>query len=96
MEGEWGRPLEVLLTEATPVEGEPGELESELDDLIIALERLGPVNMLAVEEHEEESERLEFLTSQRDDLVKARNDPRSAIREINTTATELFTGTFEE
>lgn len=94
LEGEWGRPLERLLGEADPVEGEPEELERELQDLVVALERIGPVNMLAVEEHAEESERLEFLTSQHADLVEARNDLRAAIREINKTATELFMGTF--
>ncbi len=96
LEGEWGRPLETLLDEAQPVEGEPEELERELEDLVVALERLGPVNMLAVEEHEEESARLDFLTEQRNDLVEARNDLRSAIREINKTATDLFSDTFEK
>ncbi|MDX1492799.1 MAG: chromosome segregation protein SMC [Longimicrobiales bacterium] len=94
LEGEWGRPLERLLEEAEPVEGEPEELERELQDLVVALDRIGPVNMLAVEEHAEESERLEFLTGQREDLVEARNDLRAAIREINKTATDLFMGTF--
>lgn len=96
LEGEWGRPLEALLEEAQEIEGEHGELEKELADLVHAIERIGPVNMLAVEEHEEESERLEFLTTQRADLVEARNDLRAAIREINKTATELFSGTFDE
>jgi len=95
LEGEWGRPLQTLLDEAQPVEGEPEELERELEDLVVALERIGPVNMLAVEEHAEESERLDFLTEQRADLVEARNDLRSAIREINKTATELFSATFD-
>ena len=54
------------------------------------------MNMLAVEEHEEESERLAFLTEQRDDLFEARDDLRSAIREINITATNLFMSTFGE
>jgi chromosome segregation protein len=96
LEGEWGRPLETLLAEAQPVDGEQEELERELEDLVRALERIGPVNMLAVEEHAEESERLQFLTEQRADLVEARNDLRSAIREINKTATDLFTGTFDQ
>jgi chromosome segregation protein len=96
LEGEWGRTLESLLGEADPVDGEPEALQEELRELVIALERLGPVNMLAVEEHEEESERLAFLSEQRDDLVKARNDLRSAIREINRTATDLFMGTFDQ
>jgi chromosome segregation protein len=96
LEGEWGRPLDSLLEQATPVEGDPEVLQVELNELVQALEGLGPVNMLAVEEHEEESERLDFLTAQRADLVEARNDLRSAIREINKTATDLFTGTFED
>ena len=96
LEGEWGRPLETLLQEAAPVEGEQEALQEELRELVLALDKIGPVNMLAVEEHEEESQRLEFLTEQRQDLVEARNDLRSAIREINKTATELFLGTFED
>ncbi|MGD8319132.1 MAG: chromosome segregation protein SMC [Gemmatimonadota bacterium] len=96
LEGEWGRTLESLLEEAEPVEGEPEALQEELRELVVALEKLGPVNMLAVEEHEEESKRLAFLTEQRDDLVTARNDLRGAIREINKTATDLFQDTFNQ
>jgi chromosome segregation protein len=94
LEGEWGRSLERLLEEADEVEGETEALQEELREIVIALDRIGPVNMLAVEEHEEESKRLDFLSEQRDDLVTARNDLRSAIREINKTATELFESTF--
>jgi chromosome segregation protein len=96
LEGEWGRSLEALLERANPVEGGHEALQAELQELVVALDRLGPVNMLAVEEHAEESQRLEFLTAQRDDLVEARNDLKSAIREINKTATDLFVGTFGE
>jgi chromosome segregation protein len=52
--------------------------------------------MLAVEEHEEESQRLKFLKEQHQDLVKARDDLRAAIRHINQTATELFLTTFRQ
>jgi chromosome segregation protein len=96
LEAEWSRPLDRLLQDATRLDGDPEELQAELDDLVVALDRLGPVNMLAVEEHAEESERLDFLTAQRADLLDARNDLRAAIREINKTATDLFVGTFEE
>jgi chromosome segregation protein len=96
LEGEWGRTLEKLLEEAEAIEGEPDELREELRDIVVALDKIGPVNMLAVEEHEEESQRLTFLSEQRDDLVEARNDLRSAIREINHTATDLFMGTFDQ
>jgi chromosome segregation protein len=96
LEGEWGRSLERLLEEGGHVDGEPEALQEELREVVVKLDRLGPVNMLAVEEHEEESQRLEFLSGQRDDLVKARDDLRAAIREINRTATDLFMETFEQ
>jgi chromosome segregation protein len=96
LEGEWGRPLETLLAEANPVEGEPDALHEELEEIVAGLERIGPVNMLAVEEHAEESQRLAFLQEQQADLVKARDDLRAAIRHINQTATELFRGTFDK
>ncbi len=96
LEGEWGRPLADLMAEAQPVEGEQEALQEELREIVVALERIGPVNMLAVEEHAEESQRLEFLKEQHADLIKARDDLRAAIRQINQTATELFFGTFEK
>jgi len=96
LEREWGRPLNSLLEDAEPVDGEPEANQAELDDLLMAIERLGPVNMLAMEEHAEEKERLVFLTGQQEDLIEARNDLRSAIREINKIATELFIETFED
>ncbi len=94
LEAEWGRPLQTLLDEAEPIEGDPEDLAEELTEIIRALERIGPVNMLAVEEHEEESTRLKFLTEQRDDLIGARDDLRAAIRQINETAIGLFNETF--
>lgn len=95
VEAEWARPFEKLVEMAEPVEGEPDELKEELGGLVTAIERLGPVNMLAIEEHAEQNERLTFLTGQRDDLERARNDLRAAIREIDQTATRLFLETFE-
>lgn len=92
---EWGRPLDALLAENEPAQGDPEELSAELDDIVGRLARLGPVNMLAVEEHAEEKERLDFLERQRDDLAAARDDLRAAVRGVNAKATELFNTTFE-
>ncbi len=95
LETEWGRSLEILVDEAEPAEGDPEELRAELAEIVTKLGRIGAVNMLAVEEHAEESERLDFLVRQQEDLIAARNDLRAAIRRINTTATELFMTSFE-
>ncbi len=95
LEAEWNRPLEALIQETEIVKGPPEDLKTELTGIVGRLNRMGPVNMLAVEEHAEESARLEFLSRQREDLVRAGNDLRSAIRRINETATQLFMGSFE-
>ena len=95
LEAEWGRPLVALLEEAEPAEGGEEELRDELAEIVRRLGSIGPVNMLAVEEHAEESARLDFLVRQQEDLNAARNDLRAAIRRINATATELFMTTFE-
>lgn len=60
------------------------------------LKSLGPINLLAYSEYEEENERLEFLTKQRDDLVKSEKDLIKTIEEINEAAEKLFVDTFQE
>ncbi|HUF67541.1 MAG TPA: AAA family ATPase [Longimicrobiales bacterium] len=96
LEAEWGRPFDQLAEEAEPVSADLEFLRADLSAVTADIERLGPINMLAMEEHEEESTRLEFLTAQRDDLVAARDDLQNAIRQINRTAKELFNTTFEQ
>lgn len=59
------------------------------------LERLGPVNLAAIEEYEEKKDRFEFLTGQKEDLVKAEEELREAIIKINRKARKLFKETFE-
>jgi chromosome segregation protein len=96
LEVEWGRTWDALSASAGSLtEGTPESWRGELAAVNRQIELLGPVNMLAVEEHEEEARRLEFLTTQRDDLTAARDDLVAAIRQINRTARDLFLGTFE-
>jgi chromosome segregation protein len=95
LEAEWGRPFEALVAAASPLaDGEPEAWRAEARETAAQLEALGPVNMLAVEEYAEESRRLEFLLEQQKDLLAARDDLVSAIRQINRTAREVFLGTF--
>src|SRR5439155_26392813 len=90
------RPFEQLKGEAEPIEGEPEAIRAELSTVAADIERLGPINMLAIEEFDEESKRLDFLSTQRDDLVRARDDLQAAIKQINKTAKQLFSDTFEQ
>ncbi|HUE76689.1 MAG TPA: AAA family ATPase [Longimicrobiales bacterium] len=96
LEVEWNRPFEQLVEQVEPVEGELEPLRAELQQLVSDIDRLGPINMLAMEEYDEEKQRLDFLTGQRQDLVQARDDLQKAIREINRTARQLFMDTFTE
>lgn len=85
--------------EDEPLESEFEHLEdphSRLEELRRQLDRLGQVNVLAIEQHEEESKRLEFLETQRSDLTEARDSLTETIEKINRAAREAFTTTFEK
>ena len=69
-------------------------LEREMARTRAALERLGPVNVLAVEEYAEQEERHAFLTEQRADVADSVASLRRTIREINQTSSERFLDTF--
>jgi chromosome segregation protein len=94
VENEWHRPFEQLIEAAPVVELDLETLQGESARILAALEAIGPVNPLAVEEHADEVKRLQFLTSQRDDLVSARQSLIQAIREIDGTARSMFLETF--
>ncbi len=94
VEAEWKRPFEALLEAAPTLDLDLDSLELEAARIANALEAIGPVNALAVEEHAEESKRLAFLQAQRDDLVAARQSLLQAIKEIDGTARALFLETF--
>jgi len=69
-------------------------LESEVTRLADQIEKIGPVNVLAIDEHTELEQRESFLRTQRDDLVQAIDSLRSTIRKINLTSRELFREAF--
>lgn len=72
------------------------KLSIELEKQTGYRENLGPVNMLAVTEHEEAKKRIDFLDEQRTDLTDARESLMDAIGEINRTAQRRFDETFVE
>jgi chromosome segregation protein len=71
------------------------DYEKELENLKRHIKALGPVNLIALEEFDTEKERLDFLESQRDDLVKARQSLDEAIIQINRKARAEFVEIFE-
>lgn len=72
------------------------ERTDEVRSLKQQIKNLGPINVLAYSEYEEEKERFEFLRKQRDDLLESERDIVKTIEEINVTAQALFMDTFEK
>jgi len=60
------------------------------------MKNLGPINLLAYSEYEEEKQRFDFLSKQRLDLIESEKDVLETINEINTSAQQLFSETFEK
>ena len=69
--------------------------EQEVKDLEKSIRALGPVNLEAIEQFEEVHNRLEFLNSQRDDILSAKNLLLETITEMNNEVKERFKSTFE-
>ena len=69
--------------------------EQEVKDLENAIRSLGPVNLDAIDQYEEVHNRLDFLNSQRDDILSAKNLLLETITEMNDEVKERFKSTFE-
>ena len=84
------------LAEIEPPAGEEARatLEQEVNRLTESIEKIGPVNVLAIDEHLELEQRESFLRTQRDDLVNSIESLRQTIRKINLTSRELFRDAF--
>lgn len=79
-----------------PEDTEPDEAKKRITWLKQKLQKIGDVNPLAIEEYEEEKERLDFYEEQIGDLRQAAKELRETIEEINKTATRRFNDTFEK
>ena len=69
--------------------------EQEVKDLEKAIRSLGPVNIEAIDQYEEVHNRLDFLNSQRDDILSAKSLLLETITEMNDEVKERFKSTFE-
>ncbi|MBT8342436.1 MAG: chromosome segregation protein SMC [Desulfatitalea sp.] len=72
------------------------DMEKELERLRTSIANIGDVNLGAIKEYEALQERFQFLSTQRDDLVKAIDDLHKVIRKINRITQERFMATFDQ
>jgi chromosome segregation protein len=71
-------------------------LVAEVAELKRQLDRLGPVNLEAVQQLEEVSQRLGFLEAQHKDLAESKAELERTLATINSESEKLFVETFEE
>jgi chromosome segregation protein len=74
---------------------DPEKSEAKLQRLRDRVARIGEVNLTAIEEYEEQQQRHDFLTAQRDDLVQSLEGLKKAISRINRTTRKRFLQTLE-
>jgi chromosome segregation protein len=70
------------------------DLRAKLTEAREALKKLGQVNLMAPEEFAEVNQRLQFLTSQLEDLRQANEDLQEITREIRSESSDLFLATY--
>jgi chromosome segregation protein len=89
-----GLELEPLLAELAE-DAEPSQWQSQLADLAQKIARLEPVNLAAIQEHAEQSQRKEYLDSQLTDLTSAMETLEGAIKKIDRETRQRFKETFD-
>jgi chromosome segregation protein len=87
--------LEVVLAEL-PDGMEQQECEEKLEKLGNRIQRLGPINLAAIDEYKQGSERKVYLDKQNEDLEKALNTLQNAIRKIDKETRARFKETFDK
>jgi chromosome segregation protein len=89
-----GLELEPLLAEL-PEDADPESWRKQLADLAQKIARLEPVNLAAIQEHAEQSQRKEYLDAQLTDLGGALETLENAIRKIDRETRQRFKETFD-
>lgn len=83
------------LEAAIEIEDEP-RAQARLSELRTKIRSLGSVNVAAIEEYREVSERYRFLKEQSDDVENSRTELLSMIRELTAQMRQLFSESFEK
>ena len=89
-----GLELEPLLAELAE-DADAGQWRKDLGDLAQKIQRLEPVNLAAIQEHAEQSERKTYLDNQLGDLTSALETLEGAIKKIDRETRQRFKETFD-
>jgi len=87
--------LEAVLN-ALPEEMDIAQCDTELERLANRIQRLGPINLAAIDEYAQQSERKVYLDKQNDDLERALTTLQNAIKKIDQETRARFKETFDK
>ncbi|MDP5070509.1 MAG: chromosome segregation protein SMC, partial [Congregibacter sp.] len=90
-----GGNLDALL-EALPEQVDMAAWQEELERIANRVARLGPINLAAVDEYQQQSERKRYLDAQNEDLESALATLEAAIRKIDKETRNRFKDTFDQ
>jgi chromosome segregation protein len=71
-------------------------IKERVQEIKSKMERIGPINPMALEAFEEMKSRFDFITSQKQDLVNAKQSLLDTIQEISNVAKENFMKAYEQ
>ena len=84
------------IASALPEEASEAEWQEKVDRAAARINRLGPINLAAIDEYAKASERKQYLDAQNDDLEAALETLQSAIRKIDKETRQRFKDTFDQ
>ncbi|BFU95530.1 MAG: Chromosome partition protein Smc [Nitrospira sp.] len=83
-------------TAVQPAAGSDDDVRQQLQKIRERLDRMGPINLAAISEHEELETRHQFLSTQEQDLSTSMASLKEIIQRINRTTKDMFASTFAE
>lgn len=89
-----GYDLQSVLATLAPDASE-SHAEQELESINGRIQRLGAINLAAIDEYQQQSERKRYLDAQNDDLVEALDTLENVIRKIDKETRNRFKDTFD-
>ncbi len=84
------------ILEGLPLEASEDEWNKKLETVANRIQRLGAINLAAIEEHKEQSERKVYLDAQHEDLEEALEVLETAIKKIDKETRTRFKETFDK
>ncbi|MFN3404178.1 MAG: chromosome segregation protein SMC [Cytophagaceae bacterium] len=88
--------IDEILNENDTIEGDEEVLKQKVQQLKNSMEKIGPINPMAMEAYQEIQERHKFITDQKDDLSKAKESLLQTINEIDAVAKDTFMEAYEK